>query len=196
MLWISSTIKCDIIFIDDLSILTYRVLVNVFIWGIRKSSMFWLARINDDSFFRTRFIPLRIYSIAVIFVKNKYSSSTAATVFPRPRSWMQSSSFIRYDLPWPLLPRIKIFEFVLSSVRLSPQARCCRTCHDRYRSRFRRFFRSNSADTDSPHSMQEALAQTGFRTHYYLPKVPNFVKRSKPMSLWTLFFLLFIAFLP
>ena len=60
--------------------------------GIKKSSMFWLARSIEESFFRTRFIQLRRYSIAVLFVKNRYSSSIPATVLPRPRSWL-----LRYD---------------------------------------------------------------------------------------------------
>ena len=42
----------------------------------------------DESFFLTRFIAFRIYSIAVIFVKNKYNSSMDAAVLPLPSNWL------------------------------------------------------------------------------------------------------------
>lgn len=48
--------------------------------------MFWLAKMSEESIFRTRFIALRIYSMAVIFVRNRYNSSTDAAVFPSPSS--------------------------------------------------------------------------------------------------------------
>ena len=48
--------------------------------------MFWLAKMSEESFFRTRFIAFRIYSMAVMFVRNRYSSSTDAAVFPSPSS--------------------------------------------------------------------------------------------------------------
>jgi hypothetical protein len=50
--------------------------------GMAKSSRFWLARMTLDSFLRTRFMKLRMYSIAVRFVRNRYSSSMLAAVLP------------------------------------------------------------------------------------------------------------------
>ena len=63
---------------------------------IRKSLMFWLAMMIADSFFRTRFMAFRIYSMEVRLVKYIYSSSMAAAVFPLPRSWLdiKESSFL------------------------------------------------------------------------------------------------------
>ena len=60
--------------------------VNSRIDGIKKSSIFWLARITEESFLRTRFMQLRRYSIVVIFERKRYSSSTDAAVLPLPSS--------------------------------------------------------------------------------------------------------------
>ena len=46
--------------------------------GSRKSSIFWEARTMADSFFRTRFMLLRMYSIVTGLSRNRYSSSRAA----------------------------------------------------------------------------------------------------------------------
>ena len=60
--------------------------VNSLISGSRKSSMFCEARITELSFLRTRFMALRIYSMAVRLLRKRYNSSMEATVFPMPRS--------------------------------------------------------------------------------------------------------------
>ena len=44
--------------------------------------MFCDARTIALSFFLTRFMLFRMYSMAVMFVRNRYSSSMDATVFP------------------------------------------------------------------------------------------------------------------
>jgi len=50
--------------------------------ALLKSSIFWLAIITALPFLRTRFMAFRMYSMAVMLVKNRYSSSINAAVFP------------------------------------------------------------------------------------------------------------------
>ena len=59
-----------------------------------KSSRFWDARISADSFFRTRFRVLRMYSMVVMLDSQIYSSSRVATVLPTVRSLS-----LRKDMP-------------------------------------------------------------------------------------------------
>ena len=90
--------------------------------GWSKSSRFCDARIRADSFLRTRFRLLRIYSTAVRLLSQMYSSSSVATVFPsvsslslKKESTLNSMAFFTLLLAWssPFTPKTRKRKLVI-----------------------------------------------------------------------------------